>query len=134
MSTPRILRIGAHDVVVLDALADLAPEHRGEIVVSGDHGGIGPARRAIQHPPRLAFFNDAGVGKDAAGTAGLELLAQFGIAAATVSSSSARIGDAEDTLEHGVVSHVNAPAADLWIESGRLVKDVVASLRPPQPS
>ena len=128
MSPPRQVRIGAHDVVVVDALADLDADSDGKILVTGDHGGIGPARRAIQRPPRLAIFNDAGVGKDAAGTAGLDLLAQFGIPALTVSAASARIGDAEDTLEHGTVSFVNAPAEDLGIGPGRGVKDVIAAL------
>ena len=96
MNGGRQLRIGLHDVVVVDALADLDTTQADRVFVTGDHGGIGPARRAIQHPPRLAIFNDAGVGKDAAGTAGLDLLAQFGIPAATVSATSARIGGRGD--------------------------------------
>ena len=128
MTKARHLRVGPHEVVVVDALSDVESDTAGKVLVTGDHGGIGPARRAIQHPPRLAIFNDAGVGKDAAGTAGLDLLAQFRIPAVTVSAASARIGDAEDTLEHGIVSFVNGPAEDLGIGPGRSVKDVVAAL------
>ena len=134
MTPPRFLSIGPHEVVVVDTLGDLDADITGKVLVTGDHGGIGPARRAIQRPPRLAIFNDSGVGKDAAGTAGLDLLAQFGIPAATVSSASARIGDAEDTLEHGVVSFVNVSADELGIGPGLGVKDAIMRLPPVEAS
>lgn len=129
----RTLRLESKTVVLMDTVAYLGADHAGSVVVTGSHGGLLSARSAIQHPPALVVFHDAGVGKDAAGTAGLDLLAQFGIPAVTVSSESARIGDAEDTFEHGRVSFVNAPAAELGCEPGRLVKETIAGL-PTEPS
>ena len=63
------------------------------------------------HPPALVVFNDAGGGKNAAGVASLAELEREGIAAAAVSHESARIGDALDAWENGVVSRANGPAA-----------------------
>ena len=128
MTPPRIHDIRGRPVVVMDAVSSLEPEHAGAIVVTGSHGGIGSARSAIGHPPLLVVFNDAGVGKDGAGIAGLDLLAQFGIAAVTVSADSARIGDAEDTLEHGRISYANEPARQLNCDTGQAVKAAVSSL------
>ena len=130
MTPPRIHDIRGRPIVVMDVIAALESEHAGSVVVTGSHGGIASARSAIQHPPLLVVFNDAGVGKDAAGTAGLDLLAQFGIAAVTVAADSARIGDAEDTLEHGRISHANEPARQLGCEAGQAVKAAVSSLPP----
>lgn len=124
------LHLNGHPVVLMDTVASIAPEHSGQVVVTGSHGGLGSARNAIHHPPLFVVFNDAGIGKDAAGTAGLDLLAQFGIAAATVSAESARIGDAEDTLENGRVSYVNAPAMALGVEPGLGVKQAIGTLVP----
>jgi hypothetical protein len=66
----------------------------------------------------LSVFNDAGIGKDEAGVAALDLLAAEGLAACTVSHDSACIGFARSTLEEGVVSRVNALAGALGLEPG----------------
>jgi hypothetical protein len=63
----------------------------------------------------LYVFNDAGVGKDRAGIAALDLLDADGIAAVTVSHDSARIGEASDAWQHGVLSHLNAAAVALGL-------------------
>ena len=59
---------------------------------------------------RAVVLNDAGVGKDLAGIASLADVERQGIAAATVSNMSCRIGDAADMIARGVISHANAPA------------------------
>jgi hypothetical protein len=73
-------------------------------------------------------FNDAGVGRDAAGIAGLALLQSAGIAACTVSHDSARIGEARSTLEDGVISHANGLAQALGARAGRRLADWLATL------
>ena len=100
----------------------------GRIVISGSHGGISSGRYALQAAPRLAVFNDAGVGKDAAGIAALALLQAQGIAACTVAHTSARIGEARSTLEDGIVSHLNESAASLGLTVGRPLRLVVDAL------
>ena len=96
--------------ILLDSIATIGPEHRGAVIVTGSHGGGSAAAFALAARPFAVIFNDAGVGKDRAGIAGLALLEAAGIAAATVAHTSARIGEAADSLENGVISHTNATA------------------------
>lgn len=64
-------------------------------------------------------MNDAGVGKDRAGIESLTYLEPLGVAAATISHTSARIGDGDDMLKRGVVSHCNTPATTLGCTVGQ---------------
>jgi hypothetical protein len=75
-------------------------------------------------------FNDAGGGKNDAGIAALALLELEGIAAAAVSHESARIGDALDAWENGIVSHVNASAAEAGISTGETLREAVGWFMP----
>ena len=76
----------------------------------------------------MAFFNDAGVGKDAAGIAALAMLQERGVAAGTVAHASARIGDARDCWEHGVLSHLNAHARALGLKVGERLAEGLSRL------
>jgi hypothetical protein len=115
-------------VVLLDSVTQVAAEHAGKCVVTGSHGGASAARYACGVGARLYAFNDAGVGKDEAGIAALALLDAQGLAAVTVSHVSARIGEARDTWECGVISHVNAAAARLGLRSGAPLRPAVEAL------
>ena len=79
------------------------------MVASGSHGGAG-GQNAAAFGPSLALFNDAGFGMEHAGVAGLTILDKAGIAGATVSTMSARIGDGRSTLVDGFISEVNEAA------------------------
>ena len=103
---------------VVDSAAQLSASDQGCLAITGSHGGLSAARYAGVAKPWLVVFNDAGVGKDQAGIAGLQQLAEQGVAAATVSHTSARIGDASSTLADGVISYVNAPAKLLGLQPG----------------
>lgn len=115
-------------VVLLDSVTQVTAEHAGRVVVTGSHGGASAARYARAVAAQLYVFNDAGVGKDEAGIAALALLDAQGLAAITVSHVSARIGEARDTWECGVISHVNACAARLGLRSGHALRTAVAAL------
>lgn len=104
---------------LVDSITELQPADAGCIALSGSHGGTSAARYAEQVRPWLSVFNDAGVGKDQAGIASLDLLQRAGLAACTVSHMSARIGDAGSTFDEGVVSHANAAARALGIVPGQ---------------
>ena len=65
------------------------------VVVTASHGGLYPGYLVLAARARAAIFNDAGIGMDRAGIAALDLLQGHGKAAAAVSHSSARIGDAD---------------------------------------
>jgi hypothetical protein len=104
-----------HPLRVVDSITELGPADTGCIAVSGSHGGASSARYALAARPWLSVFNDAGVGLDHAGVAGLAMLEREGLAGCTVAHSSARIGDAASTLRDGIISHVNAAAQALGV-------------------
>jgi hypothetical protein len=105
-------------VKAMDSITQLSAQDAGCIVVSGSHGGSSSAQFALAHPVLAVFFNDAGIGKDDAGIAALTILQARGIAAGVVSHDSARIGDARDAWEHGVISRVNDAASRLGLVPG----------------
>ena len=83
---------------IVDSITELCAHDAGCMAVSGSHGGLSSARYALAARPLLSVFNDAGVGKDSAGLAALDFLQAHGLAACTVSHSSARIGEAQSTV------------------------------------
>ena len=116
-------------VWLMDTITKVTPADAGAVVVSGSHGGASSGHFALAAPLKLAVFNDAGVGKDGAGIAALAMLQARSCAAVTVAHTSARIGDARDTWEHGVLSHVNAAAQALGLAPGQTLRDAVQRLR-----
>ncbi len=114
---------------VVDSITELGASDEGCIAVSGSHGGMSSARYALAARPWLSVFNDAGVGKDGAGLAALAFLQSHGLAACTVSHASARIGEANSTLNEGVISHTNALAAAIGVKTGLNCKAMVELLR-----
>jgi hypothetical protein len=117
------------EVRVVDSITQLGPQDAGCIAVSGSHGGASAARYAVKARPLFCFFNDAGVGKDSAGLAGLDLLQENGLAGCTVAHTSARIGEARSTLETGEISHLNAAAKTLGIHVGQTCRSAIAHLQ-----
>jgi len=109
-------------VVVIDSIAKITPMAQGCYVVCGSHGALSAAKFVVEVKPALVVFNDAGVGKDEAGIAGLDLLQQCGIPAAAVAHTSARIGDGADTWAGGVVSHANPLAEALGLKPGAVLQ------------
>lgn len=103
---------------LVDSIAELQPGDAGGIAISGSHGGISAGRYALAVRPRLTVFNDAGGGLRDAGIAALALMQAEGLAACTVSHTSACIGQAASTLETGVISHANAWALAQGIQVG----------------
>ena len=115
-------------VFLLDSVTEGGEEQTGQVVVTGSHGGVSAARYALRYRPLLVVFNDAGIGKDGAGVAGLGILEEAGLAAVAVAHTSARIGEARDTWESGVISRANAPARALGLEPGLSVQKAVQRL------
>ncbi len=115
-------------VRIVDSITELGPQDAGCLAISGSHGGISSARFAAASRPLLSVFNDAGVGLDAAGIAGIDWLASQGLAACAVAHTSARIGVAQSTLDHGIISHVNARARALGAQPGRACRDLIEQL------
>jgi hypothetical protein len=118
-------------VVLMDSITKMAREDEGAIVVSASHGGSSSGEFALAVPVALVIFNDAGGGKDDAGVAALTLLQSHGIPAATVAHTSARIGDAKDAWENGVISHSNEPARRLGVSNGGALRATLAQIIDP---
>lgn len=116
---------------LIDSITEIVAAMGGGVIVSGSHGGRSAAAfaLAVRPAPHAVFFNDAGIGKEGAGIVALQGLEQAGIAAAAYSHDSARIGDALDGFECGVVTALNAVAAAAGLAAGQTVAEAVALLR-----
>ena len=121
-------------IVAAESATQLGAEVRGAVLVVGSHGGVVAAWLSASAGARAVILNDAGVGKDAAGIAGLDYLARIGTAAATVAHTSARIGDGADALERGVISHSNALATALGVVAGMSCRAAAERLRGSAPA
>lgn len=128
-------------VFVVDSITAATPAVVGHVVVTGSHGGANMCLYAAAAGARGAIFNDAGIGKDAAGIAGLRVAERFGVAAAAVSQRSAAIGLADDTYAAGLVSEVNRWAAEAGVAAGMQAREAAILIarwtpdrRPPSPT
>ncbi len=121
-------------VVIADSITRVGTEAGGAVVVNGSHGGIYAAYVAAKLRVAAAVFNDAGVGRDQAGIAGLDYLAGLGIPAAAVGHDTARIGDGADMIERGSITHANSPAIALGCGPGLACRDAAAALQQASPS
>jgi nucleotidyltransferase/DNA polymerase involved in DNA repair len=113
---------------VLDTVTELGPAQRGCVGVCGSHAGLVAIAYAVKAGLRAVVLNDAGVGKDEAGVAGLRVLETIGMAACAVAHTSARIGDGRDAWLHGVVSVANAPARAAGVALGMTAQEAAAFL------
>jgi hypothetical protein len=121
---------GHRRVWALDSVSLVRPEDAHAVLVTGSHGALlgGKPDRVLDVDVHAAFFNDAGGGKDGAGWSRLAALDARGIAAATVSCDSARIGEGRSTYETGVLSHANEAARRLDVREGMTCREAVARL------
>lgn len=115
-------------LIVVDSVTRLGPEAQGRVIVGGSHGGIYAAYLAAKARVGGVLLNDAGIGLEGAGIAGLDYLDPLGIPAACCAHDSARIGDGFDMLGRGLVSHANAAAAALGIEPGMWCREAARRL------
>jgi hypothetical protein len=116
---------GGRQIVLMDSISYATPDDHGVFAVSGSHGGKSSGEITSGVPVAGAVFNDAGVGKERAGIAGLATLDKKGVPAIAVSYESARIGDARDTWQSGIISHANGAAEKAGIKVGARVEDAL---------
>ena len=115
-------------IVTIDSITRIGPEAKGAVVVNGSHGGVYAAYLAAKLGVAAAIFNDAGIGRDSAGIAGLDYLAQLGIPAAAVGAMTARIGDGADMMARGVITHANPLATALGCCAGTSCREAATAL------
>lgn len=113
---------------ILDSITKLAATDAGRVVIAASHGGSYAAYCAARGRVRAVVLNDAGVGWQQAGIAGLHELQQWGVAAATADYRSCRIGDGADMARHGIISHVNELAYALGCRPGMAVAQAAQRL------
>ena len=128
-------------LLILDSVTHLKPEHRGRAAYCASHGGVYAATYAATLGISALILNDAGVGRDQAGIAGLDVLDRLDVPAAAISYQSARIGDGNDGFARGILSYVNSAAKMRGLTPGLACADALRLLAalplppspPPQP-
>jgi hypothetical protein len=106
----------------------------GKVLVAGSHGGVIAASLGATAGAHALILNDAGLGLDRAGIAGLAWLEEIGMAAAAVDCRTARIGDGADMLARGVISHANVYAARCGVVAGQSCNEAAGRLRTALPA
>lgn len=116
-----------HDlrVAVMDSISIAEPEDRGQVIIAAGNGGLESGALAQRYECALVAFNDAGIGKQRAGIAGLITLDESGIPGIGVSHLSAEISNGLDMWDNGLVSFVNQAALTRGIQIGERVEDAV---------
>ncbi len=120
---------GRGRVVAIDSAYDVEEVNRGsDVVVAASYCGVLPARFVAARAPRAAIGVDCGIGREAAGIAGLWYLEALGIPAATAAVMSVRLGDGVDVWRSGRISRLNAPAESVGVAAGMAVDEAAALL------
>jgi hypothetical protein len=117
------LRAAAPEIWALDSVGLALPGDAGRVLIFGSHGALhgGRAATAIPVAARAAAFHDAGA--MAEDLTRLPALAARGVPAVTVSTASARIGEARSMWETGTISFANAPATALGARAGQALAE-----------
>lgn len=111
-------------VVVTDSIvfATKADRHRNVLVTAG-HTGRSGAAFLLEAAPWGFICSDGGRSKNDSGITGLAITGAQGLPGASVDAHTARIGDAFDAYEHGLISACNDPARARGVTEGMAVRD-----------
>ena len=115
-------------IILANTITKLPATAAGAVVISGSHGGIYPGYLACKAGLRAIILSDAGIGKDNAGIASLAYCQNYALAAATIAHTSARIGDSEDMLKRGIISHANEIAQQCGCHVGMRCAEAAQAL------
>ena len=105
-------------IVFADSAAAMDESNKGDVFVDGSHCGLNVGEMSLHAGIGAMIGNDAGMGKNDGGIAGLKFLDEKGIPAAAVAAMSAKIGNGKSTYEQGQISVVNEAAKKLGIAAG----------------
>ena len=113
-------------IVGCDSVSLVGPDDAGDIVITASHGALLREAPSWGNRPDVlaAVFNDAGSDNPTR----LPDLDTRGIAGATVTAQSARIGDARSTYEDGIISHVNETARKAGAQPGTSCRAFVETM------
>lgn len=118
-----LLEENGKQLIVVDSAAEVSSKDSGSTIVDGSHSGENVGRKMVEIGAKGRIGNDAGIGLNNAGIAGIFIMATSGIPAASVDCGTAAIGVGMSTFEFGKISHINEPAAKLGIEVGMSAKE-----------
>ena len=110
-------------IIIANSATSIDESNENDVVVDGSHFGLNVGQYALRAKIRGMIGNDAGIGLEEAGIAGLKYLGQHGVPGAAVSCISARIGNGTTTYEEGVISVANEAAQKLGITEGMSAKE-----------
>lgn len=96
---------------------------KGDVCVTASYAGVLCARMVMRGAPRAVIGLDCGIGKEAAGIAGLFYYEALGVPAAAADVMTAEMGNGTDLYEEGVLSVVNELAAGLGLRPGMTVRE-----------
>ena len=117
-----IKQSGNRKLIIADSVTAVTDRNKGDVLVCGSHCGANVGQIAAANKIGALIGNDAGMGKNNAGIAGLAVCDAHEIPAAAVASMSAVIGSGESTYEEGTVSSINLSAARLGVSKGMSAK------------
>ena len=116
-------------IVCTDSIAFALPEDRERnVLCTAGHTGRSVVDYFRGFRPWAFICSDGGVGKNDSGISALAEVDADGIAGASVSALSARMGDGQSTYFDGVISACNATAAAKGVRVGQTAKEAALLL------
>lgn len=124
---------GGRRIVAMDSISIIHDQDRGQVVIAGSNGGIASGALSLRIRPAFVALNDAGIGKDRAGIAGLVQIDQAGIPGVGIGHDTAEISSGADMWASGIVSFANDSARRLGVETGQALPAAIAGWLARQP-
>jgi hypothetical protein len=116
-------------IICTDSIAYALPEDLNRNVLCvGGHTGSSVIGYLETFRPHGFLCSDGGIGKNRSGLVALEAVNRSGLAGASVSAASARMGDGRSTYYDGEVSAMNALAAAKGVKVGQKATEAAALL------
>ncbi|MGW6457997.1 hypothetical protein ACWF94_19145 [Streptomyces sp. NPDC055078] len=114
-----IARTAAGQVFAMDSLLYIGAPGIGhdDVVIAASYCGAGTVAHAISRGVKGVIAHDAGVGRDAAGIAGLPFADRYGVPAAAVAGETGEVSNGL-SLAAGTIGSVNTAAALLGVRPG----------------
>lgn len=113
-----VKEMGKARIVIVDTSSEVDQSNNMDIIITGSHGGVNACEYMANLKIKGMVSNDAGIGKNEAGIAGMKALDKYDIPAVAVATMSAKIGNGTSTYEQGRLSATNELAKKLGISEG----------------
>lgn len=118
-----VKEMGKARIVIVDTSSEVDQSNNMDIIITGSHGGVNACEYMANLKIKGMVSNDAGIGKNEAGIAGMKALDKYDIPAVAVATMSAKIGNGTSTYEQGRLSATNELAKKLGISEGMSARE-----------